>query len=809
MQLYAYLYSSYTGTVTFIKKCPPFSFITIIPSIMRVLLFIILTLGFTNAHAQQTQLQATSPSSHAEQLSAVDLLKKAKSLRDVDQQICIKLATEALLIAKSNNNHRVSAQAHTLLGKVNKKSNHIEQSLTHFLQASLIYQKTQDHRNQIMSSLDYIDVLLGEKRYQQADTFIDELLPVALEYADAWPIALTFITKGDGYYKQKRYSDSIAQYTQSLEYLAGEDKAAKKHLAQAYKKIAQTYKRLKNREKNAYFYKKALQVYTDLNDQMSMARMLNALAEAERYLGHLVLALDYSLRGLELHKQLDDPESYVESLMGAGIIYRNLGRYEESLNRIHEAHVYYKKINDTNGTAETSNQLGLIYTRLKQFDQARSFYQLSIDLPENTIKQRTLASALRELAVIGIQSKDYRSAMSMAKKAHAIYQKEKDKLKESITARIIASIYHAQKDDDNAISYYKEALRLATETNNKVYTIKAQVPLAAILMGKNTEAAIKRLKMSLQLATEINDKDLTLMIYRHFRQAEKLRGNIAKSLSYAEKEISLTNVIQNEKNASKLTLAKANLHSYKMEVELESLREKAKLDQLELAKKNNKIEIAEQSKTITELELIKNKYASITLSLLLAICVVLVVFIYRRFVASKKRNRELDYLAARDPLTNSYNRRILFERLEQDFLNIELLDQYCMIMVDIDHFKEVNDTYGHTSGDSVLRSVANILQACVRQNDIVARFGGEEFCIVLHRVSLDQAMRIAETMRYKVESHRFGDISVTCSFGVTSIVFNAATPAELIDQADIALYKSKYFGRNQVTLWDPSFKKSS
>jgi len=144
--------------------------------------------------------------------------------------------------------------------------------------------------------------------------------------------------------------------------------------------------------------------------------------------------------------------------------------------------------------------------------------------------------------------------------------------------------------------------------------------------------------------------------------------------------------------------------------------------------------------------------------------------------------------------------------MNRDFANSEQLDEYCIILVDIDHFKAVNDTYGHSAGDSVLREVANILQACIRQNDIVSRFGGEEFCIVLPGASQEQTMRIAEAMRLEVETSHFDEITTTCSFGVSSIKFNAKDPTELIDQADLALFKSKSDGRNLVTLWDKTLE---
>jgi diguanylate cyclase (GGDEF)-like protein len=763
-----------------------------------LLFYTSILLCLTTVHSQEKSSQIGD---EFIDLSGVELLKKVKSLRNADQQISIKLANEVLRLSEKNNNPSVNAQAHTFLGQITQQSN-VEQSLEHFLQASVIYQKINDTESQILSSLDYINTLLAKKRYDEADKKIDELQSIALLHGDALSIALVFITKADGYYQQKRFDDAIEQYVHSIEHLSSDDVTTQKHLGETYKKIAQSYKRLKNREQTSYFYKKTLDVYTALGDRKLMARTLNTLAEAERYLGNLVMALDYSIRGLEIHKQLNDPEGLAKAYMGAGIIYRHIGRYEKSLKHIYEAHLYYKQINDASGIAKTSNQMGYIYIRLKQYDQARSFYQLTIDLPESKLELKTLASALREMAVIDLDAGDYDAALLMGQKAHKINLQENSKSKSTVTARIIANIYRAQQNNTQAIAYYRESLTLATEIGSKVYQIKAQIPLASILIGKNTDEAIELLKKSLALSTQLNDPSQKLYVYRTLREAEKSRGNIAESLRFAEEEISLNEIIQNQRDDNELVLAKANLYSHKMEIELESLREKTRLDQLQLAKKNNEIEIARQASTISELELLKNKYTNIGLASLLVVCLSAVIFIYRKFIASKQQNKELDYLAARDPLTNCYNRRVLFDLMNRDFAGPEPLDEYCILMIDIDHFKSVNDTYGHSAGDAVLRGVANILQGSTRQNDITARFGGEEFCVVLPRATQEQAMRIAENIRGKVESSHLDNISVTCSIGVTSIRFKAQNSSELIEQADLALFKSKSLGRNRVTLWN-------
>ena len=767
--------------------------------LVKALLFV-LFVSLNSAYAQETTSYNLTNESNA------GLLKRAELLIDTDVITSIELSKSLLSQAQSADDTLLSAKLHNLLGRANKKNNNINESLEHFLQSSVYYSKLNDSRNQIKASINYINILLEEKRYDELTTRIETLLPTTLVYGDDFFIAQVLLTKGDLFYEQKKYNNANAQYTSALKYLVDEDELIQRQLGETYKKLAQSYKRLKNREQTAHFYTKALEVYSNLGDLKLMARTLNTLAEAHRYLDNLVLALDYSTRALEIHKDIDDPVGFAKALLGAGIIYRHINLYEKSLEHINEAYLYYKKVNNMLGIAKTSNQMGLVYTRLRQFDQAEFFYQITIDLPKGMVEEKTLASALREMAVINLESGDLASAMQYAKKAYITYKNKNLTSYISTTARIIGNIYRAQGNNNKAIEYYKESLSFAREAGGKLYEIKSLTALAGILIGIDTNEAISLLKRSLALSTEIDDKLHMLYAYREIRIAEKLRGRIEESLRYAEEEIALTDIIQNERNEDKLALEKAHLHSHKMEIELETLREKEKRHKLELEKKNNQIEIAAQARVISELELSKNKYASIALAFLLAACLAIVLLVYRSFIASKKRNEELDYLAARDPLTNCYNRRILFEVMNRDFMDLPQIEEYCILMVDIDHFKSVNDTYGHSIGDTVLCGVAELLQANIRKSDSVARFGGEEFCIILPNTTQEQAIRIAEAIRIKVEKATFDDIPVTCSFGVTSIKFKARTPSELIEQADLALYEAKSLGRNQVALWDASLE---
>ena len=174
----------------------------------------------------------------------------------------------------------------------------------------------------------------------------------------------------------------------------------------------------------------------------------------------------------------------------------------------------------------------------------------------------------------------------------------------------------------------------------------------------------------------------------------------------------------------------------------------------------------------------------------------------------KVQNEKLTQLASRDPLTGCYNRRAFFEKVTDLFdAALKSNGNLSCIMADIDHFKRFNDLYGHAVGDQVIRVVARTLEGHIRADDVLCRYGGEEFCLVLPEATAEQGAAIAERIRAGIEANagssvRSTDVGkITSSFGIASITEGASSIEQLIDQADNALYASKEGGRNRVTLW--------
>ena len=172
----------------------------------------------------------------------------------------------------------------------------------------------------------------------------------------------------------------------------------------------------------------------------------------------------------------------------------------------------------------------------------------------------------------------------------------------------------------------------------------------------------------------------------------------------------------------------------------------------------------------------------------------------------EKANEELARLSRTDRLTGLNNRGHWEERLEQEFRRVKRSKTpSSLVMLDIDHFKQVNDTYGHQAGDEVIRVVAATLIRLQRETDISGRYGGEEFGIILPETNADQAMVMAERLRSSIEqspvTYEGKQISFTISLGICEITPEMQEYTQWLENSDQALFSSKRNGRNQTTIY--------
>ena len=186
-----------------------------------------------------------------------------------------------------------------------------------------------------------------------------------------------------------------------------------------------------------------------------------------------------------------------------------------------------------------------------------------------------------------------------------------------------------------------------------------------------------------------------------------------------------------------------------------------------------------------------------------------VLTIMRMGISHALQIETLEERATSDGLTGLLNQKTFRQRLTNVLSRLDTRYACAVIMADIDHFKRVNDTYGHPAGDDVLRKIAKIIQKTIRKADIAARYGGEEFVMYLHHADRNKAVQVAERLRLVIEQTRFDfggkEVGITASMGIACYPSDGRESRELLAHADEALYRSKQEGRNRTTLYrEPS-----
>ncbi|REL35090.1 GGDEF domain-containing protein [Thalassotalea euphylliae] len=315
----------------------------------------------------------------------------------------------------------------------------------------------------------------------------------------------------------------------------------------------------------------------------------------------------------------------------------------------------------------------------------------------------------------------------------------------------------------------------------------------AYLALSNIEQAEKYAYLSVQEhKDQIADqaKDSYYLIYKINKRKHKYNT----ALEYFEKFARSEKAYLDEVSAKALAYQLAQHQAIQQKNQIELLN-----NQNELLNNRNELLRVEQSLARTEAENTK-----LIASLLMAIIALLAFFGYR----SWRTQRRLKTLAEFDYLTNVYNRGHFMTLAEETLkLATKAKQTVTCIMFDLDKFKKINDQYGHSAGDLALKAAASAAHSCVRDNDIFARLGGEEFVILLPGCDTSAACYVAEKcMRAfeAIDTNDSGhDFSVTASFGITTSKISGMAIDDLIADADKALYQAKNNGRNQYRIYEP------
>jgi diguanylate cyclase (GGDEF)-like protein len=429
-----------------------------------------------------------------------------------------------------------------------------------------------------------------------------------------------------------------------------------------------------------------------------------------------------------------------------GLLYDGLGERPQAMNWLLKQLELGRRMNDEQQEATALHDLGFLTTNLAE---KRSYFYKAHSLFSKVGDGWGVVLSCLNLADICVQEEKHDEALTLALEAMSIENHEGQAVEKAYISQTLGTIYAAKGDDTKALEYHHDCLKFTREGLGDVNL----EPMTYLDIGKiyqklgRFEEALEYLEKGLYIAQKMDFRVSIYVAHETLANYHKVTGNFTKALQHFETFHTLKEAIFNTDNEQKMRA---------MEV----------IHRTETAKQ----ESALQQRKNVELQ--------------------------EHIAHLQTLNAQVKALSISDPLTGLYNRRYLFEYLA----GLESGQTVSLAILDIDHFKKINDTYSHFIGDDVLRGTATLLSAFLRSSDIAARFGGEEFVVVLGQTTQDQAVLACERLRQSVEAHVWSEqhpeLSVTISIGVATGL--AEEYETLLQTADKKLYEAKNLGRNRV-----------
>jgi diguanylate cyclase (GGDEF)-like protein len=480
------------------------------------------------------------------------------------------------------------------------------------------------------------------------------------------------------------------------------------------------------------------------------------------------VALEQLSSGLHIARTHNDPLLERDCLNFTGAIYASLGDLESALEFVKDCLEINTCMNDTAGLAFDSNNLGVIYNKLERFALAKDV------LEEALLQARSLNDPLRESTILinlgqalaGLQQpsealKVLRAGLSVCE-LHGLHDRR---------IRTVVTLAEAL----GALGQFAEALELLTNIRMDLEhegslegLAQNHVTTGTIhLLQRQPQAALEPLRLALEMAEQANLRELACHVHDQLANAHGQLEEFKAAFEHTQAHHVLDRQLR-DLNTDR------RLRAFALQRETEKAKAEAQLERI------RNIELA---RALEELERTSNEKSELVGQL-------------------EAKSRELERLTMLDPLTETYNRRHLETTLASEFAKAQTLERPLPVaMIDVDHFKLINDTCSHQVGDAVLIRLAAIIRKATRASDVVARFGGEEFVVILPRATLEEAQIICERIRSMIADFAWtsihANLHVTVSVGLAT---DSSLPSfeKLLANADEQLYRAKHSGRNRV-----------
>lgn len=522
-------------------------------------------------------------------------------------------------------------------------------------------------------------------------------------------------------------------------------------------------------------------------------RVLNELCWALRLLGQPQDALQVGQRSLQLAIENNDKPGQGRALNNIGIVYWYMGDHETVLDYWLKALKVREEVGDPNGIAGSLNNIGLVYFDMGDNQMALEQFQRALEISTETGNEEYLVGHLDNLGEVRARIGDTDQAYVDHMMALGIAQRIGNRKGEVAIVINLGHLFAQTGDLALAEKYLRDGYDLATEIGVSSKRVEAASKLVSVLLesGRPTEALTIAMP-TLDIADSLTEKAQQRDLYQLLSDIYVALGDNQRALD-SYKQFSEINVeMLKQQRDDKLTLLQIGFETDANEKQIQLLQQAAAIQELDLARADS-----------------ARRTMWLGIAFLVALLAVVAVG-YRTKMRSNRMirsqlaelqatRRELQRLAVTDPLTKLFNRRAM--QTEIDRLAKET-DQggasFVLAIMDLDKFKAVNDEHGHEVGDHVLIVAAERIQSAVREQDIVARWGGEEFLILIPESDTMHASTIVEAVQQSLASKpmdiRGVTLSISATVGMAAYDHTSTSIRQVIRDADKALYHGKRQG---------------
>jgi len=489
-------------------------------------------------------------------------------------------------------------------------------------------------------------------------------------------------------------------------------------------------------------------------------------------------SLDYFLQAESLYDILEDQGGQAEALNSIGTSYFMLEDYHQAIQFYLQAFRLRETLGDLKGVACSLNNIGNTYGMFEDFENSVRYYEKCLPVcrenGQTGLESVCLANLAKSLTGLGRLTE----AVLAGKGALSLARKLKNARKQCHASLTIGCTYEKDRKYTKAISWFTKAKTLALEFDIPNIGCEAQLGLGnAYLSLAQMPEARNALILAEEAAAALSLKRIRSQALSSLSQLSEQEGDPVAALSYHKQFYTLEKQLSHE-------VSEKRSQALMMQMEVEKVLKEAQIHRYintELTTLNAALEDANRTLQV-QAKLLESQGEEL-----------------------RAQAKEMQRQANEDGLTGLANRRHLEGWLAAKFHNSRLIDSpLTVVMADVDHFKQINDRFGHQIGDEVLMSVGLMFRQACRVTDLAARYGGEEFVLALPETDALAASVVCERLRQTVEGYFWQsihpDLSVTISLGLSDDPY-AASHERLLALADAQLYDAKKAGRNRISLY--------